>query len=218
MPLAAIEPRDVRRYIASVKGRGVSANTVRLAVAPVRALFATALEDGVIRVNPCSGIRLSGKTTEDDGRDIRALTTDEAAHLIEQVPEGWRLLVWLLLETGLRISEALALTWADVDLGRKRLRVERRLYRGKLAPPKSRYGRREVPVSDDLARALWSRRGAVGAAHDGDPVFTSATGGMLNAANLANRVFKPAAKRASAAGRVGKPVGIRARRGCLSSA
>ena len=71
MRLAAVEPRDVRRYIAGVKSRGVSANTVRLAVAPVRALFATAVEDGVIRVNPCAGIRLAGKTGDDEGRQVR---------------------------------------------------------------------------------------------------------------------------------------------------
>jgi integrase len=196
MPLAAIEPRDIRRYIAGVKSRGVSANTVRLAVAPVRALCATALEDGVIRVNPCAGIRLPGKVSDEDGRQVRALTAGESGGLLEQTPERWRLLVRLLLETGLRISEALALTWADVDLGRKRVQVRRRLYRGTLAAPKSRYGRRDVPLSDDLARALWARRGVVQAAQDADPVFASSTGGTVNAANLANRVLKPAARTA----------------------
>jgi hypothetical protein len=46
MRLAEIEPRDVKRYLAVVAGRGVAPNTVRLALAPVLALFATALEDG----------------------------------------------------------------------------------------------------------------------------------------------------------------------------
>ena len=196
MQLAQIEPRDVRRWIAQVQARGVSRNTVRRYFAPVRALFATALEDGVIRVNPCAGIRLAGKQAEGDGRQVRALTVEEGRRLLWEIPDEERLLVTVLLETGLRISELVALTWADVDLGRRRIGIRRRLYRGGLAAPKSRYGRRDVPISGHVARALWTHRGAVEAAQDADPVFASTTRGMLDPHNLAARMFKPAAKRA----------------------
>jgi integrase len=197
MPLAQVEPRDVRRYVAGVKSRGVSANTVRLAVAPVRALFATALEDGVIRANPCAGIRLAGRdASAHDSRTIRALTGDELARLIGEVPDCHRLLVRFLSETGLRISEALALRWGDLDLGANRLHVRRRFYRGTIAPPKSAYGKRTVPLSADLSRALWAHRKRIQTAQDVQPVFASTRGGMLNAANVANRVLKPAARRA----------------------
>ena len=66
--LAEIEPRDVKRYVTKLAARTirtqqrparpVSPNTVRLALAPVRALFATALEDGLIRSNPTLGVRI----------------------------------------------------------------------------------------------------------------------------------------------------------------
>jgi hypothetical protein len=51
------EPRDVKRYATAVGARGVSANTVRLALAPVKALLATAVEDGLIRSNPAAAER-----------------------------------------------------------------------------------------------------------------------------------------------------------------
>jgi hypothetical protein len=41
--LTAITAQDVKRFAAHVAARGVSANTVRLAVAPVRCLLADAL-------------------------------------------------------------------------------------------------------------------------------------------------------------------------------
>jgi integrase len=193
MRMAEIEPRDVRRFVAIVKGRGVSPNTVRLAVAPLRALMATAVEDGVIRSNPCAGIRLSTKRADVDEEQAKALTPEEYERLLAHTPESWQLLVRVLAETGLRISELVALTWRDVDLGAQRLNVRRRVYRGRVAPPKSRYGRRSVPLSHDLARALWSaRRGAP----DADPVFPSTTGGRLDPGNLHARVFKPAARAA----------------------
>ena len=49
MPLAAIEPRDVKRYAAELAARGLAPGSVRNLVAPVRALLATAHEDGLIR-------------------------------------------------------------------------------------------------------------------------------------------------------------------------
>ena len=71
--------------------------------------------------------------------------------------------------------------------------VRRRLYQGRLDAPKSRYGRRAVPLSPRLAQALWRRRGA---SPDEAPVFASRSGDYLNDSNLLARVLKPAAKRA----------------------
>lgn len=156
----------------TVESRGVSANTVRLAFAPVRALFATALEEGAIQRNPCSGIRLSNAVPGD--MRAKALTEGELAALIAAVPKQWRLLIELLAETGLRIGEALALEWDDIDLGQQRLHVQRRLYRGSLGPPKSRCGRRTIPLTSRAAQALWRRQ----AAAEGPLVFPSRTGGL----------------------------------------
>ncbi|HEX3329180.1 MAG TPA: tyrosine-type recombinase/integrase [Gaiellales bacterium] len=198
MRLAEIEPRDIRRFVAAMQARGVSANTVRLAVAPVRALLATAVEDGVIRSNPCAGIRLSSSRVDpdEDAGGARALTHEEYTKLLAKLPDEWRLLIRTLGETGLRIGELLALTWSDVDLGTRRVHVRRRVYRGKLGPPKSRYGRRSVPVTRDLAQSLWQARGASRYALDADPVFASSTGTRLDPGNLHARVLKPAARTA----------------------
>ena len=197
MRLADVAPRDVRSHAASIAARGVSMNTVRLAVAPVRALLATAHEDGIIPTNPASGIRITRPAEiEHDEGGARALTPAELGRLLEETPESSRLLVRLLAETGLRISEALALRWGDVDMGRRRVQVRRRLYRGRVGPPKSRYGVRDVPVTVDLAQALWDARKAARGPLDVDPVFASASGGYLSAGNVARRVLKPAARRA----------------------
>src|SRR5438105_3314414 len=54
MQLTAIEPRDIKAHAVHVASRGVSPGTVRLALAPVRVLLATAFEEGVIRTNPAA--------------------------------------------------------------------------------------------------------------------------------------------------------------------
>jgi integrase len=169
MRLAEIEPRDVKRYAAQVAETGVSANTVRLAVAPVRALLATAVEEGLIRSNPAAGLRLAvtAKADENGGR-VKALTEDELRSLLGHVADRYRLLVEFLATTGLRISEARALRWSDLDLGHRRVRVRRSVYRGQVGPPKTRFGLRDVPISEALARELWSARKALGAAASDD--------------------------------------------------
>ena len=89
-------------------------------------------------------------------KETHTLTEEEVVAVLAEVPEKHRLLVEFLAQTGLRISEALALTKEDIDFGRRRISVTRRLYAGRLDAPKSRHGVRRVPLSPGLARRLWT--------------------------------------------------------------
>ena len=93
--------------------------------------------------------------------------------------------------TGIRIGEAVELRWKDVDFGHKRLQVRRRLYHGKVAPPKSEQGSRDIPLSTELARTLWTQRG-----RDDELIFTSMRGCQLDRDWLWKNVLKPTAKTA----------------------
>jgi hypothetical protein len=55
MPLSSIRAQDVKEYAAKLAAAGAARNTIRLAVAPLKALLATAFEEGVIRSNPAAG-------------------------------------------------------------------------------------------------------------------------------------------------------------------
>jgi integrase len=197
MRLSEVQPQDIRKFIAHTASRGIAANTIRLELAPVKALFATALEDGVVRSNPCAGVRIATVEQYDENGTpaVKAPRPDEYAAVIAALPEEWRLLFEFLGETGLRIGETVALTWADVDFGVCRLRVRRRWYRDSFGPPKSRYGRRAVPISADLARRLWAVR-CDRRPYDDALVFVSEHGRMVDQSNLSTRILKPAARAA----------------------
>jgi integrase len=192
MRLSEIEPRDVKAYVSQLAARGLEPTSVRKVLAPVRALFATALEEGLIRSNPAAGVRVAMPTRDEDEVDaakVKALGADDLAAFLDATPDEWRLFFRFLAETGLRIGEAIALAWEHVDFGRRRILVRRRFYRGSFGPPKSRYGRRDVPISAELAQALWDLRKDAA----GELVFTSASGQMIDPSNLMTRVLKPAA-------------------------
>jgi integrase len=126
---------------------------------PLKAMFATAVEDGTLRSNPTTGIRVNGRDDREEERETKAMTREELSRLLIELPGDWRLFFESLAHTGLRISEALGLEWPDVRVGnRPTLRVRRQHYRGETRRLKSRNGRRELPLSTRLARRLWVAR------------------------------------------------------------
>src|SRR6266545_2579059 len=196
--LSRLRQKHLRELATALLAKKLSRNTVRLAVAPLRAMLADAVAGDEITANPALGFRLpQGPPRVDDGQQVKAkaLTEEELRKLLAAMPDRWRLLFEFMASTGLRIGEVLALQWEHIDFGRKRVLVRRRWYRGSFAAPKSRFGRRDVPVTAGMARRLWELRKQVKAS-DEALVFPSATGTPIDAANLYRRVFVPAAKAA----------------------
>jgi integrase len=199
--LAEITPADVKALARALEEGGRrkrrSPARVRAIIAPLRALLATAREDGLIRDNPATDLHLSlrppdDRSAEDEG-NVRALSPEELARLIVAMPVGWpRLLVRFVAASGLRIGEAIALRWEDVDAEACRVRVRRRIYRGAEGSPKSRYGRREVPLPRDLVSDLRAHRLASPYSLDADPVFVTSVGTPHRPEHLRRRTLYPA--------------------------
>ncbi|HJQ66758.1 MAG TPA: tyrosine-type recombinase/integrase [Gemmatimonadales bacterium] len=194
MQLAAITPRDIKNFAALLTQRGLKPSSVRNILAPLRALLATAYEDGLIRSNPCTGLRISQRVPGDqDQRQSKALTEDELHAFLAGLPAEWRLFFEFLTHTGLRVGEAVALTWKDLDTTTHRIHVRRRLYRGRFDTPKSRYSTRSVPLSPRLLERILATRND---AADTAPLFPSKIGTHLDQSKVFNRVLKPTARKA----------------------
>jgi integrase len=169
-------------------------------MAPLRACLATAVREGLIRSNPAREADLPHRpSAEDSEEEIRAMSREELSALLSLIPARWQTLFWLLAATGLRISEAIALHWKHVQLdgSSPHVKVRRALVRGRLGPPKSSYGRREVPLANTLVVALRKHRHDSEWPGDGDLVFPARNGSPLIPGNLSRRVVKPAAEEAN---------------------
>jgi integrase/recombinase XerC/integrase/recombinase XerD len=149
--------RDVRRYIAHLSERGLSATTTARKLAAIRALFRSQREHGRIEQSPADLL-----STPRRGSYLpRVLKAPEMARLLDSIPaaspiqERDRALFELAYACGLRAEEIVSLDISDVDRDAEQLRVE-----GKGA--KTRF----VPVGEVAMAAvnLYTERGRRGLA------------------------------------------------------
>jgi integrase len=200
-PLERIDPPMMRRFIAELtKVKPNKSNerrkfqrklnapaTVRANYAPVRAMLATAYEDGLLPSNPAQ-VRVVVKDTRP--RKPKWLTVAQTRALLAAMPAADADLAYFLAATGSRISEALAARWQDVgpdDEGRIVLTVQ---------TSKTAAGLREIPLSPETTRRLMKRRADAIYAGGEHPIFPSSTGTPNNPNNYRRDVFKAAAERA----------------------
>jgi integrase len=178
-------------------GHRLCDRSVRNAVLPLQSCLRHAARAGLLG-DPSEPMiflprRRRGRAYEFDER--RFLTREQLTRLLAEIPDAWRPFFELLACTGLRISEAIALRVMDADLDavQPRIHVRRAIVNGQLTGPKSRHGRRTVPISPGLADHLSQ---LVAGRSETDLLFVGTQGATLRPGNLRYRVMIPAAERA----------------------
>lgn len=154
--LAQIDRLDLQDFADRLLAEGLSASTIRNVVMPLRVIYRRALSRGDVAVNPTAGLELPAVR---DRRE-RVASPVEAAALIEAAPPGDRALWAAALYAGLRRGELQALRWEEVDLQAGVICVERSWDdKSRLCvEPKSRAGRRSVPIAAVLRQHLLGHR------------------------------------------------------------
>lgn len=141
-------------------------------------IFESALQNGLIRVNPCTGIKLSSKK---EPSKKQTYTEEQCILVLEYaVTHRYGLDVILLLSYGITRSELLGIQWSDIDFENATLRIERgvadvidadtqklKIVVGK---PKNDFRKRSIPISTDVVEMLKRRE------RKGDFVFCTEKG------------------------------------------
>ncbi len=184
----------MREMFGAMRKDGKSTSAIKKLRAALSAMFATAVDDGLLRSNPVAGVRIPADPSEEPVEEhAKALTRADLAILLAAIPEGWRLFFEFLAHTGLRIGEAVGLTWEHIDLGEHpHVEVREQFYRGERKSLKSGSSRRDVPLSPNMAARLTAHR------RDNyrgpkTPVFATRAETELLPANVYRRVLAPAA-------------------------
>jgi integrase len=158
--LGAVRLSDVRRVdlqdlVDRLLADGADASTIRNTLMPLRAIYRRAVGRGEITVSPTAGLELPAVRSRRD----RIASPSEAAELLAALDERDRPLYATAFYAGLRRGELMALRWEDVDLDMNVIRVERGWddIEGEI-DPKSRAGRRRVPVAKVLREQMLEHR------------------------------------------------------------
>jgi integrase len=186
--LERIDPPRLRAFIAHLAKQGLAPASVRRAYAPVRALLATAYDDGQIRSNPAAGVRVVVKDRRT--RVPKWLSSEQTKTLLAEMPAKHADLAYFIAATGCRISEALGAKWGDIGPDEDGHIVVT------ISEAKTDAGLRAIPLSPETVRRLTKRRSEASYAADDDPIFATRTGTAIDPHNWRRSAFKPAAERA----------------------
>lgn len=202
LPLPLITRAHVAAVVNKLDAEGKSPKTIRNVVHMLSSVLALAVDDGHLTRNPTKRVRLPTQRLLE--HEVRFLTIEEAAALVEATDAHYRPLVTFLLGTGLRWSEATALQARHVNLSAGTVRVERAWKRipggWEIGAPKTRKAKRTVNAA---VPALVAVSGLLG--KPTDLVFTTTTGKPVRHSNFYNRIWRPACVKAGLATKDSKP-------------
>ena len=133
------------------------------------AIFTHALRYRWVTRNPIREVRQSAKRE----RIPSKLTAGELGRLMSQLESLYRVMLLLLVPTGMRRGEILALQWKDIDWCEKTLRVHKSIWHQHVGPVKTEESEKVLPLDDEMLADLQCWRETTAYASNDDWVFAS---------------------------------------------
>lgn len=189
--LADIQTMDIQRYVAKRLKEGLSGSTVQKALVLLKGMYKQAEEWGYVKVNPA----LNVKAPKRKFVEMQALTPEEVKVLLDAFDPEWKPFFFTAIFTGMRLGELRAIRWSDIDWNGGVIRVRRSVWHGEFQEPKTRNAIRNIGMSPMLIKVLKEYQETTEGSFD-DLIFSTASGGIIDDANLRNRVFQPALEKA----------------------
>lgn len=198
--LSRLSALDVEGLYAGMEADGHPAGKQRRVGGTLRSCLTDAVRLGLLHKNPATAVPLPRATP----RRMTPLDAGQARQLLLAVA-GDRLeaVYHLSLDAGMRQGEVLALHWPEVDLEGGAVTVLQSLEEARggfrLKPPKTRAGRRRIPLAPSTVAALTRHKAAMKAERHNTrtgPVFVAPGGGWVTKSRFLCSSFRPALARA----------------------
>lgn len=187
-PLDRLLVHHIRRFVAGLHAKGLSGRSLARLLSAWRGFFAWLGERGLVKVNPCDGMR----APKSPRRLPKALSVDEAARLLEPADDGDSRLeardaamFELLYSSGLRLAELVGL---DRDA------LDGILHEGEVRVLGKRSKPRLIPVGAQARRALvaWAAVRDELAAGDEPALFVNRRGRRISPRSVELRLAQRA--------------------------
>ncbi len=161
--LSSLRNDMVQRFVNGLVNKGLKSITIERIVGVLKAALEQAVNNELIIKSPAAHVKMPLK----QDRTPRVLTVQEQKRLISAAKNHRNGEIFILiLGTGLRIGEALALTWNDIDFSKHILSVTRTqieycdhdnnqtTYHREYSTPKTKAGNRSIPLIPALVDML----------------------------------------------------------------
>lgn len=181
----------IQSFLAAKFRAGLSWKTVKHIRGVLGRTLSTAEDWGYITQNPALKTQLPRRPLQQQPEMV--LTPKQIAELVSQLREPARSIATLLVLTGVRIGELLALRWKCVDLIARAVQITQTVYDGHFDTPKTQRSARIIPLSEEACRILLSLQQA-----DSRPeelVFKTASETPLNRQNVLRRQLRPVSQK-----------------------
>lgn len=216
--LSKLRPDQVQAYINAEIKSGAAYGSIKRRIAPLKSALAQAVQNKMLYFNPAQNVQLPAAQQ----KEIDFLTVEEQRKLLPCLPDNTAgRALRFILSTGLRASELCGLRWSDIEESSFTIRQSAQYVRNtavksgeakqrlSLAAPKTKAGKRTIPLTDAAKALLEEQRKAQqetrlkvgiawqgGAAGSGNtPVFATEVGTYYDRSNL-DRTLRECLKRA----------------------
>jgi len=181
-----------------LRDKGMSIAMRRKIMTNTKTMLNFAQGRGLVAQNVALGIRIKSDSRESSGPlrpGVDFPSMAELRLLIENASPKRRPFIVTAIFTGMRLSELRGLPWPDVDLDAGVIHVRQRAdMRQKMGPPKSKTGKRDIPLAPLVVNTLrkWREECPKGTL---DLVFPNGAGNVEQMSNVYEHVWYPLQKK-----------------------
>ena len=192
VPLKKLKPMHIQKIINELVEQELSASAIKKSYEIMKSCLNQAVAERLIEYNPALAVQIPKRT---DKRKIEILSRSEMGkvfHALRKLKNNKRntsqrhdmiLFFRILLYTGIRVSEALALTWANYNEKDNIFYIEgsKDIDSQTINQPKTEAGTRHVPLFSEKTKALLIQyKGQQGKIKKTDFIFSNKHGGAMN--------------------------------------
>ena len=191
--LTDIKPLAVQEWLKEL-------NMTRKSKQNIKAAFHRMLELAMLwelmpaQRNPLSLVEIKGGIIRPRRRKL-ILTSEQFQQICNVLVEPYRTMVTIAMCLGLRVSEILALKWADFDFEEGTLMITRGTVHGRIGRVKTEYSEDEMPLDPAFADIVLKWRTLCPASEQGWVFPNPNTGGVWHSSVLQGDILVPAGKK-----------------------
>jgi integrase len=184
--------QEIQAYVAHLTQAGYAPKSVDHIHDVLSAVLRTAVKWGHLQENPARGVDMP---TLRCVRPKWALTSGQAASLLNALPPLARTMVGLAILSGLRRGELFALRWKDIDERARLLTVREAVYDGTFGTPKTDAGSRQIPLSGKALQLVVEWKADAKKCEPDALLFGTRLGTPISPNNVLRRSIFPACDR-----------------------